>query len=84
MTIFWQGKIGRIGAPGCKGDPGDKVRESFPLGVRYLCYASPLTGECGFHRVLMAILEMLENLVLRGLREKMYLINYRKNDILKP
>ena len=21
-----QGKIGRIGAPGCKGDPGDKVR----------------------------------------------------------
>lgn len=27
--VFFQGKIGRIGAPGCKGDPGDKVGNLF-------------------------------------------------------
>lgn len=74
MSVFQQGKIGRIGAPGCKGDPGDKVCESILLNI---CYLSQLMSinECVFHRVLMAILEMLENLVVQGLWEKRYLIN---------
>lgn len=39
------------------------------------CRASPLTGVCAFYRVLMDILELLENLVLKGVWEKRYLIN---------
>lgn len=30
--MHFQGKIGRVGAPGCKGDPGDKVRLVF-IGI---------------------------------------------------
>ena len=39
VYVMSQGKMGRIGAPGCKGDPGDQVRELWltsevPCGTR--------------------------------------------------
>lgn len=76
ISICQQGKIGRIGAPGCKGDPGDKVWVfTLDFEIRISSYCSSLTGDCVFHRVLMVILEMLEILVFQGLLERRYLDN---------